>query len=129
MVSINRFAQLTVIRLEPVGAQSAEPARFQPYATKSVTFALENLGWGLFLSLATLFVAPVFSGRWLQRAIRRSFALFALFSLMSVIGFATATPLTTAAFIAWGPILLLLAVLLAMHFRRGPTGPSAASEP
>jgi hypothetical protein len=129
MVSINRFVQLTVIRLEPVGRQSAELARFQPYATDSVMFALEILGWGLFLSLATLFAAPVFSGGRLQQAIRWSFALFALFSVMSVIGYATATPLTAAAFVAWGPLLLLLGVLLAEHFRRGLAGQSAGIEP
>jgi len=36
--------------------------------------------------------------------------LFGLFSLMSVIGFVTATPITAAAFVAWGPILLALAI-------------------
>ena len=36
--------------------------------------------------------------------------LFGLFSLMTVIGFVTATPITAAAFVAWGPILLALAI-------------------
>jgi hypothetical protein len=38
---------------------------------------------------------------------------------MSVIGFVTATPITAAAFVAWGPILLALAIMLAVHFRSG----------
>ena len=45
--------------------------------------------------------------------------LFGLFSLMSAIGFVTATPITAGAFVAWGPILLALAILLAVHFRSG----------
>ena len=45
--------------------------------------------------------------------------LFGLFSLMSVIGFVTATPITAGAFVAWGPILLALAILLAVLFRSG----------
>lgn len=78
-VSINRFVQLTVIRLAPAGPASADLARFLPYSTGSVMFALEILGWGFFLSLGTLFVAPLFGGNGLQRAIRWLFILFAVF--------------------------------------------------
>ena len=119
MVSINRFVQLTIVRLSPPAAQAADLARFLPYSTDSIMFALEILGWGFFLSIGCLFVAPLFSGPTLQRSIRWLFVLFALFSLMSVVGFATATPITAAAFVAWGPILLALSVLLAILFRRG----------
>jgi hypothetical protein len=41
---------------------------------------------------------------------------------MSVIGFTTQTPVTAAAFIAWGPILLALAIMLSIHFRTGSEG-------
>jgi hypothetical protein len=119
MVSINRFVQLTVIRLSPPGPASQDLARFLPYSTGSVMFALEILGWGFFLSLAALFVAPLFAGGRLQNAIRWLWISFAIFSLMSVIGFATATPITAGAFIAWGPVLLALAVLLMVLFKRG----------
>jgi hypothetical protein len=118
MVSINRFVQLTVIRQSSPAEQGSDLARFLPYASGSVMFALEILGWGFFLSLACLFVAPLFSGPRLHRVLRWSFLLFALFSLMSVVGFATATPLTALAFIAWGPILLALSVSLSILFRR-----------
>jgi hypothetical protein len=118
-VSINRFVQLTVIRLSPPGPQSQDLARFLPYSTSSVMFALEILGWGFFLSLAALFIAPLFGGSRLQNSIRWLLIFFALFSLMSVVGFATDTPVTAAAFIAWGPILLALAVLYAIFFHRG----------
>ena len=46
MVSINRFVQLTVILQSPAGAASQDLARFLPYSTGSVMFALEMLGWG-----------------------------------------------------------------------------------
>jgi hypothetical protein len=116
-VSMNRFVQLTVVRLAPPGPSSQDLARFLPYSTDSVMFAIEILGWGFFLPLATLFVAPLFGGTRRQTSIRWLFILFALFSLMSVIGLATATPITAGAFVAWGPILLALAILLAFHFR------------
>ena len=119
MVSINRFVQLTVVRLSSQAEQSADLARFLPYAPGSVMFALEILGWGFFLSLACLFVAPLFSGSSLRRSIRWLFVLFALFSFTSVVGLATQTPVGAAAFVAWGPIAVVLSVLLAVLFRRG----------
>ena len=118
MVSINRFVQLTVVRLSPPGTPSADLARFLPYSTDSVMFSLEILGWGFFLSLAMLFIAPLFSGARLQLAIRWLLTAFGLFSLMSVIGFASATPITAAGFVAWGPVLLALAILWAILFKR-----------
>ncbi len=81
-------------------------------------FSLEILGWGFFLSLAMLFIAPLFSGARLQIAIRWLLTAFGLFSFMSVIGFATATPITAAGFVAWGPVLLALAILWAIFFKR-----------
>jgi hypothetical protein len=113
-VSINRFVQLTVIQQSAAGAQDL--ARFLPYATGSVMFALEMLGWGFFSSLAALSVAPLFSGSRLAISIRWSFVGYALFSFIGVIGYMTQTPITAAAFIAWGPILLALAIMLAVYF-------------
>lgn len=113
-VSINRFVQLTVIQQSAPGTMDL--IRFLPYNTGSVMFALEMLGRGFFSSLAALSVAPLFSGSRLTNAIRWSFVGYALFSFMGVIGYMTQTPITAAAFIAWGPILLVLAVMLAIYF-------------
>ncbi len=121
MVSINRFVQLTVIYQSSPAEQASDLARFLPYGTGSVMLALEFLGWGFFLSIACLFVAPLFSGPRLNRVIRWLFVLFAMFSLMGMVGFATATPLINLAFVAWGPILLALSVFLAILFHRGET--------
>jgi hypothetical protein len=114
-VSINRFVQLTVIQQ---GGSSADLARFLPYAAGSILFALEMLGWGFFSSLAALAVAPLFHGSSLKTSIRWLFVAYALFSFMAVIGYATNLPITAAAFIAWGPILTALAILLAVYFRK-----------
>lgn len=119
MVSINRFVQLTVIRQSSAAEQSSDLARFLPYSTDSVMYALEFLGWGFFLSIACLFVAPIFSGSRLHRLIRWLFTLFGLFSLMGVLGYVTATPISSAAFVAWGPINVALSVSLLILFRNG----------
>ena len=59
-VSINRFVQLTVIQ-QSLPNVPADLTRFLPYSEGSVMFALEILGWGFFSSLASAFVAPLFS--------------------------------------------------------------------
>ena len=117
-VSINRFVQLTVIQQSTPGISSHDLTRFLPYSTGSIMFALEMLGWGFFSSLAALCVAPLFSASRLKLSIRWLFVTYALFSFMSVIGYATETPITAGAFIAWGPILLALSILLAVYFRK-----------
>jgi len=117
-VSINRFVQLTVIQ-QSLPDVPADLLRFLPYSSGSVMFALEILGWGFFSSLAALFVAPLFTSSRLNKSIRGLFIMYAIFSFMSVIGFATKSPITAGGFIAWGPILLTLCILLAVYFRKG----------
>ena len=114
-VSINRFVQLTVIQ-QSLPDVPTDLTRFLPYATGSVMFALEVLGWGFFSSLAAVFVAPLFSSSPLNRTIRWLFILYAVFSFISVISFATNIPIPTGP-LAWGPILLSLSILLSVYFR------------
>jgi len=115
-VSINRFVQLTVIQ-QSLPDVPSDLARFLPYASGSVMFALEVLGWGFFSSLAAVFVAPLFSSSPLNKSIRWLFILYAIFSFLSVISFATNVFIPTGP-LAWGPILLALSILLAVYFRR-----------
>ena len=117
-VSINRFVQLTIIQQSEPGAASLDLARFLPYSTGSVMFALEMLGWGFFSSMAALVIAPIFEGNRLNNTLRWLFVSYAIFSFAGVIGFAIQSPITSAAFIAWGPILLVLSILLAVYFRQ-----------
>jgi hypothetical protein len=119
-VSINRFVQLTVIQQAAPVALSQDLARLLPYDTGSVMFALEMLGWGVFSSLAALCIAPLFQGSRMNFAIRGLLIAYAVFSSLGAIGYATQTSLTAAAFIAWGPLLLALAILLALYFRNQP---------
>jgi len=113
-VSINRFVQLTVIQ-QSLPNVPPDLARFLPYETGSVMLALEILGWGFFSSLAAVFVAPLFSSSPLNKTIRWLFILYAFFSFISVISFATNNPIPTGP-IAWGPILLALSILLSFYF-------------
>ena len=114
-VSINRFVQLTVIQ-QSLPDVPSDLTRFLPYASGSVMFALEVLGWGFFSSLAALFVAPLFSSSPINKTIRWFFILYAIFSFLSVISFATNVFIPTGP-LAWGPVLLALSILLAVYFR------------
>jgi hypothetical protein len=115
-VSINRFVQLTVIQ-QSLPDVPADLARFLPYGPGSVMFALEILGWGFFSSLAAVFVAPLFSSTRLNKAIRWLFILYAIFSFLSAFSFATNIFIPTGP-IAWGPILLVITILLSVYFRK-----------
>lgn len=114
-VSINRFVQLTVIQ-QSLPDVPADLARFLPYGTGSVMLALEVLGWGFFSSLAAVFVAPLFSGSRLNKTIRWLFIMYAIFSFLSAFSFATNIFIPTGP-IAWGPILLVITILLTFYFR------------
>jgi hypothetical protein len=81
-------------------------------------FALEMLGWGFFSSRSALSVAPLFYGSRINNSIRWLFVIYAILSLTSVIGYATGLPITIIAFIAWGSILLALAIILAVYFQK-----------
>jgi hypothetical protein len=114
-VSINRFVQLTLIQ-QSLPDIPEDLTRFLPYSDGSVMFALEVLGWGFFSSLASLFVAPLFSTSTLNKTIRWLLILYAIFSFGSVIASVTKILIPTGP-IAWGPIALVLAILLAVYFR------------
>jgi len=116
VVSINRFVQLTVIQ-QSLPDVPSDLTRFLPYGAGSVMYSLEWLGWGFFSSLAAVFVAPLFSSTLLSKAIRWLFVLYAILSFIGLIGFMTKTPIASIAFIAWGPILLALSILLSIYFR------------
>ena len=115
VVSINRFVQLTVIQ-QSLPDMPADLMRFLPYGAGSVMFALEVLGWGFFSSLAAVFVAPLFSISRLNKTIRWLFISYAIFSFLSAFSFATNIFIPTGP-IAWGPILLVITILLAVYFR------------
>lgn len=114
-VGINRFVQLTVVQ-QSLPNVPTDLTRFLPYSTGSVMFALEILGWGFFSSLAAVFVAPLFSSSRLNNTIRWLFILYAIFSFLSVISFTTNIFIPTGP-LAWGPILLVITILLSVYFR------------
>jgi hypothetical protein len=118
VVCINRFAQLTIIRQSLLIADTSGLDRFMPYGSRSVFFALEMLGWGVFLSLAAFSVSPLLPFGRLERWIARLFNAYGVLGFISVLGYVSSSPLVMVGFIAWGPVLGLAVILLGFLFWR-----------
>jgi hypothetical protein len=116
VVSINRFVQLTVVRQASPAEWSGDLEHFLPYADGSIMLALELLGWGVFIPMAALSIAPLFRANRLGLAIRWTLIAIAVLSFIGVGGYATTNPVAGLGFLAWGPLILVLAILLALFF-------------
>jgi len=122
LVVINRFVGLTLVRQSPDLGQTAGLEWFQPYGWPSLMFAFESLGWGIFFSLACLFLIPVFTTGKLDRWIAGTFAVIGVLSPAAALGlYLNSTDLMgLVAPIAWGIGPILASVLVALRLRSGP---------
>ncbi len=116
-VGINRFVQLSVVRISLLEGNAAGLERFLPYDGRSAMFALEMTGWGIFMSLALFFLALALSRRGLQGAARIAFFAYVPLGLTSAIAFMVDSPLSAIGFIAWGLILIVGMGLLLLALR------------
>lgn len=106
-VGINRFVQLSVVRLSLLEGNTEGLSRFLPYDGRSAMFALEMTGWGVFMSLAVLFLALALGRSGLPGAARRTFFAYTLLGMVSAVAFIVNSPLSVVGFVAWGFVLFL----------------------
>lgn len=118
MVSINRFAQLSIVRQRLSFGDTEGISWFLAYGPRSVMFSLEILGWGFFLGIACLFAAPIFSAGRLELTIRWLFVLYGILGLVTAAGFVLASPIAAVGFFAWGVVLPAATALLMLFFKR-----------
>lgn len=118
-VAINRFVALTLVRQSPGLGQSGGLEWFQPYGWPSLMFAFESLGWGVFFSLACLFLVPVFRTGKLERWIAGTFTLIAVLSPAAAVGlYLNSTDLMgLVAPVAWGAGPIVACGLVALWLR------------
>jgi hypothetical protein len=122
LTSINRYVALTVVRQSLASGNSSGLQWFLPYSWPSVSLAIEVLAWGYFFGLACLLLAPVFSQGKLERGIFWTLILTGVLSLLAALGQVFyPTPLILAGFLAWGPGLTLVAVLIVIWFTKART--------
>jgi len=128
-VGIHYFVQVSAVRLNVLAGRTEGLEYFVQANPHSILSAINMLGWTIFLGLASLFVAPVFSVSKSERLIRRAFLLNGLFCLAGAVGyvweinwliFATTT-------LGMGAAVLVAAAGLARWFRNREEGYPTAS--
>lgn len=118
LLTVVYAVQLTVVRWGVLQGQTAGLELFAYQHTPSVMFAVDIYGY-LFLGLATLLVAPVFSGRGLERAIRWSLGAHGLSDMAGVVGLTLEIGWLMDLYLyVMSASLLAAAVLLSIFFRR-----------
>jgi hypothetical protein len=118
VVSINRFVQLSVVRQRISSGETEGIAWFLAYGPHSVMFSLEILGWGLFLGIACLFAAPLFSAGRLELSVRWLLVLYGILGQVTAIAFVLASPIAAVGLFAWGVVLPAATALLIVFFKR-----------
>lgn len=122
LTGANYFVQVSAVRLSVISGQTAgleQVVQANPYSAMS---AVNMLGWTLFLGLSSLFVAPVFSGKGLERVVRVAFLLNGIFCLLGGVAYALDIPalvFLTVNFGMGGAVLAAGAALAVMFRRRG----------
>ncbi|MEO3788872.1 hypothetical protein ABGB14_01595 [Nonomuraea sp. B10E15] len=119
----NRFVALTLVAQSPGLGRTEGLEWFEPYGWPSLTFALELLGWGVFFSLACLFLAPAFRGH----GIGMTFAITGVLSLGGAVGLLTGSTALMGAVapLAWGLGPALGVVLIVFRLRSQPQDAAA----
>ena len=123
VLSATRFIHLTMIQ-QSLPDVPADLKQFYVYnPSGSVAAAMEMLAIGLFRSLASVFVAPLFLSTRLNKTIRWLFILYAILSFTSFICYLLAIPILYVlsfliGMIAWGPIAFVIVILLSVYFRK-----------
>ncbi len=131
LTGLSYFVQLTAVRFsigrgELAGLEQVTQAN--PY---SMISAMNMAGWTLFLPLASLCAAAVFSGGRLERLIRFAFVFNGAVCLAGGIGFMldwTAVVFWTVNF-GMGGAVLLAAISLSVWFRRLSSSPAGGQYP
>ena len=117
--SINYYVELAVISPNILIGETEGLALFVWANPYSIFIALEALGYG-FMSLATLFVAPIFTKGKLERSIRWLFIVNGVIGIAGIIGYALniGYMVILGGLLAWDILFPITTALLAVLFRR-----------
>jgi hypothetical protein len=118
-VSIHYFAQVSAVRISVREGLTTGLEHFVQANPYSMLSALNMLGWGVFLGLTSLFLAPVFPGSGVERVIRWAFLANGIFCLGGGLGYILELEwlifVTTT--LGMGAAVLTATVALALWFR------------
>ena len=131
LTGLSYFVQLTAVRFSLDRGELAGLEQITQANPYSMISAVNMAGWTLFLPLASLCAAPVFSGGRLERLIRFAFVFNGVMCLAGGIGFMldwTALVFWTVNF-GMGGAVLLAAISLCAWFRRLSSSPAGGRSP
>lgn len=120
LISINYFVQLSSVRQNIAKGQFDGLQHFVQVNPSAPMLALNMLGWTLFFGLASLFLAPIFSGNPLQNTIRYALIANGCFTLFGGIGFIFESAIVVFLTINFGMggTILIATVALTRLFRQ-----------
>ena len=116
-----RSLQLTVVRYG-LARRETEGLWLVTFSdSHSAAWALDHLGWGLFLGLAALLIAPVFGQTRKGRAARWLFAIGGVSMFALAVGYAASFPILEqiGAIVGWLIALPAAGIIAAWIFRSG----------
>jgi hypothetical protein len=117
--SINRFVQLSVFSQYNLSENPEIFHLLHPYGSKSIMFAIESLGWGLFYGLGMLFAGLALVDDGIELWISLLLIISGVLSLLFAVGVIIRHPiLSLLGFPAWGILLPGASILLAIWFGR-----------
>lgn len=120
LVGINYFVQLSVVRQSVLHGQWTGLEQVLQANPMSAMTGLNMLGWSLFLGLASLFAAPIFSGGRLERAIKAALIINGLCCLLGGLSYIYEFSLGVFVFITFGMggAVTVATLLMGVSFRR-----------
>lgn len=116
--SITYFIQFTVVPQNISEGSINGLEQFVQLNVKSFIAAIVVLGWGMFMGLTSIFIAPVFSGGRLEKSIKWLFIISGIFCIINMIGYVLQT--VTLSLLATGIYDITLTsacILLCILFR------------
>ncbi len=118
--SMHYFVQVTTVRQNIANGQLAGLEHFVQFNPSAAILAMNMVAWTLFFGLASLFVAPVFSGSRLDQVIRLAFLANGFFCLVGGIAFLLGNTwlINLTMNMGMGATVLVAMVALTLFFRR-----------
>ncbi|MBN1695854.1 hypothetical protein JW879_10735 [candidate division WOR-3 bacterium] len=119
-IGINYFVQISSVRLSIAKGQIAGLEQFIQSNPISGIAGINMAGWTLFFSLASLFIAPIFTGSRLNKVIKYAFISNGILCLLGGIGFVFDNIILIFLTLNFGmgAATLTVAIALLVFFRR-----------
>lgn len=130
LACLNYYIQFSIVRLSLNDGVTRNLENLVQFNPRSFAFALNMLGWSLFLGLSALFLGLLFKGKGIHRAIRLSFYATSFCCLLGFAGSVIDSSFLMLIFqMGMTAGLTVGAVVLAVAFKRSRRESTGVNEP